>query len=303
MGGTAWLRPQPRLAVFRAPYLDFETIDTHWAPPEQPLRGHALLWWLVDSRRQENEFEWLYERPPGLPLIVALPSARDISRAVPLLNYVSALEPRAILPIGRLLVPPRIREILAMPPKQLGETVTAYLTRRGLLMNDDIRREVRRTFELAGEVKSISRLALRLHSSRRTLGRHFEKAGLPVPSHWLQFARLLHVAIRLQNEATAAFRIAARFGYPDGFTMSNQMKRLIGARPTEVRRCLGWEWIIESWLCHEARRGAIDVHRYGDAIRPYLLPARGGHRGRHLWLDREEGSSRNGPSDEPGDAM
>jgi AraC-like DNA-binding protein len=55
----------------------------------------------------------------------------------------------------------------------------------------------------------------------------------------------------MHNDEAAVFRIAARFGYPDGFTMSNQMKRLVGHRPSEVRQLLGWEWIVEAWLKRE----------------------------------------------------
>jgi AraC-like DNA-binding protein len=67
----------------------------------------------------------------------------------------------------------------------------------------------------------------------------------------LHFARLFHAALQLQVEETAVFRIASRFGYADGFTMSNQMKRLIGYRPSQVRELLGWEWLIEAWLKKE----------------------------------------------------
>jgi hypothetical protein len=76
-----------------------------------------------------------------------------------------------------------------------------------------------------------------------------------VPSHWLQFARLLYVATKLQaDESTPVFRIATQFRYPDGFTMSNQMKRLVGCRPSDVRDCLGYEWFIEEWLKQERNR-------------------------------------------------
>jgi hypothetical protein len=36
--------------------------------------------------------------------------------------------------------------------------------------------------------------------------------------------------------------------------MSNQMKRLIGHRPSEVRELLGWEWLVEAWLKQERGR-------------------------------------------------
>src|SRR5690606_15961587 len=161
--------------------------------------------------------------------------------------------------------------ILATPPQRLCGAAFEYLDRRQLLIDRVVRREVRRILELVPEVRSVSKLASRLYSSRRTLGRHFAAAGLPVPSHWLQFARLLHVATRLQQDRRLPVsRAAAHAGYPDGFTMSNQMKRLTNYRPTVVRNHLGWEWFIEAWLCAEARNGSSDHERYGTAIGMYI---------------------------------
>jgi AraC-like DNA-binding protein len=221
--------------------------------------GFALVWWLLDGEAQQAEYERLRDRPPGIPLIVLLPPAQHIGRTLPLLREVRTLEPRTVLPSAYLGTPDRLREVLAAPPRLLAETVTRYLRRRGIVRTDDLAGEVQRIFELAPEVASITRLARRMYTSRRTLGRHFAAAGVPVPSHWLQFARLLHVGIRLQNDKSAIFRIATRAGYPDGFTLSNQMKRMIGFRPSEVRERLGWEWIIEAWLQREAAAGSLPL--------------------------------------------
>ncbi|HEX7118323.1 MAG TPA: hypothetical protein VF212_06020, partial [Longimicrobiales bacterium] len=87
---------------------------------------------------------------------------------------------------------------------------------------------------------------------------------------WLQFARLLYAIVHLHAERSTVFRIAARAGYPDGFTMSNQMKRMIGHRPTEVRSLLGWEWVVECWIRHEVETGGIDRNRFPDAVSTYL---------------------------------
>ena len=54
-------------------------------------------------------------------------------------------------------------------------------------------------------------------------------------------------------------RNLAKSGYPDGFTLSNQMKRLIGCRPTEVRTCLGREWILDAWLRREYAMGGLEI--------------------------------------------
>jgi AraC-like DNA-binding protein len=96
-----------------------------------------------------------------------------------------------------------------------------------------------------------------LYVSRRALGRRLALEGLPVPSHWLQMGRLLRVAVRLQNSEATVSSVAFEHGYPDGFSLSNQMERLMGHRPSEVRRRLGWEWLVESWLRREAGAGRL----------------------------------------------
>jgi len=250
-----------RLRAFAPPYERFEaTAETVFGRKNPPC-GKALVWWLVDGRSQQAEFDRLAARPHGVPVIVLLPAAAQIPGTLPLLHRVLDLAPRSVLPAPYLGTPVHLRQVLATPPRSIGDAVIRYLRRRGVLKGEVIEHEVRRIIDLASETTSVSRLARRMYTSRRTLGRHFAVAGLPVPSHWLQFARLLHVAIRLQNDTSAIFRIATRSGYPDGFTMSNQMKRLIGYRPTEVRECLGWEWIVEAWLRQEASRGQIVLER------------------------------------------
>ena len=270
MGLLTPSQTQSRLALFAPPYEDFLPIDLSWTPLTLPPRGLALVWWLTDAEEQEEEFQWLYDRPHGLPLFVILPPPHQIARAIPLLGFLTALEPKAILPAGRVAAPFRLRQLLAAPPRHLAKEVTDYLVGRHLLRRDDVRREVKRIFDLAPEVTSISKLARRLSTSRRTLGRHFEAAGLPVPSHWLQFARLMYIAVRLQNDPSAVFRIASHAGYPDGFTMSNQMKRLLDCRPTEIREALGWEWIVEAWIRQETLLGEIDHRRHHQAVHMYL---------------------------------
>jgi len=239
-----------RLQAFKPPYDGFD-IDISALFTAGPACGRALIWWLQDGEAQREEYDLLATRPPGIPLIVLLPSANEIRQTLPLLPRVIDLYPRDVLPAPYLGTPEYLRQVLAAPPRSLSDTIVRYLTRRGVIDSEAIAKEIRRIFELAPEVRSVTRLARRMYTSRRTLGRHFALHGLPVPSHWLQFARLLHVAIQLQNESSAAFRIATRSGYPDGFTMSNQMKRMIGYRPREVRAWLGWEWVVEAWLIKE----------------------------------------------------
>lgn len=238
------------LLSFAPPYQKFENAT---APivADRPSRGRALVWQLRDGRRQSGEFEALRVRSASTPLVVLLPPASEIRETLPLIHGIPALRPRAVLPGPSLGTPRYVRHVLSSPPPSVAEAACGYLTTRGLLEDKHVEREVKRIFELAPEVSCISELARRMYTSRRTLGRHFARLDLPVASHWLQFARLFHVCIRLQAEQIAVFGAAVRAGYPDGFTMSNQMKRLIGVRPSEVRGLLGWEWVIEAWLERE----------------------------------------------------
>jgi len=231
-------------------------------PPNQveycPNRGVAAVWFVRESATQIAEREWLAVRPSGVELVVVLPPAAQIRSALPLLRDLNDLRPRGILPYAHINSAEPIRLLLSNSPRDLSAVVVAHLTREGILRNQRIRALVTKMFELAPTVPSISRLARRLYTSRRTLGRYFEAEGLPVPSHWLQFARLMCVSVMIQEKQDMPiFKAAIHVGYPDGFTMSNQMKRLIGCRPTEVRENLGHEWIIEEWVRRERQEGRL----------------------------------------------
>jgi AraC-like DNA-binding protein len=214
-------------------------------------KGCALVWQLTGQAYQMEQYELLRHKAHGLPLLVLLPPPAEIRSILDMLPVVRLLAPRVILPYGLLDSTYRLRQVLALAPRSLAAVVTDHLVRRGLLRTKKGVREFQRIMELAPETTSIAMLSRRMYTSRRTLGRHFIATGMPVPSHCLHFGRLLNVASHLQRDDVAVFRVAARFGYPDGFTLSNQMKRLIGHRPSEVRELLGWEWIVEAWLKQE----------------------------------------------------
>jgi AraC-like DNA-binding protein len=241
----------PYLSVFGPPYTTLTSLD-----PDQnwkATRGNAFVWYLCDAVNQRAEYDWLMQRPARVPLFVVLPPADAIGPILPIIPQLSLLRARGVLPNGPLDNCDSVRMLLAQTPRDLPSVMVTYFTRRGLLRSNKSRTLVHKIFELAPTVPSICALSRRLYTSRRTLGRFFESEKLPVPSHWLQFARLLYVTVTLQaNENVPVFRIATQFHYPDGFTMSNQMKRLVGCRPTDVRENLGYEWFVEDWLERES---------------------------------------------------
>jgi AraC-like DNA-binding protein len=238
------------LRLFRPPYHDCEPLDLTRGPGTADP-GTAVAWFMSPTSQVYAEMEWLWERPRTLPLFIVLPEPEAIPPLASVLRSVPDLRPRGVLPSVATGTMSALRTLLAAPPRALAPAVADLLTDLGHVPDLETRVRIETIFARASHTTSIDQLAEALCQSRRTLGRFFAARSLPVPSHWLQFARVLHVAIQLQNTRTNVSRISMRFGYPDGFTMSNSMKRLTGYRPTFVREHLGWEWIVAAWLRSE----------------------------------------------------
>lgn len=220
--------------------------------------GVALVWHLGRGRPTQD-IQPALNRPGGISLMVILPPAPRLRQNPDVFRVIESCRPHSILPYHEEADPEEISALLRRPPTDLPGQVTDYLSWRGLSVSLDTRRVVRRTIEVSDEVTTVSALARRVYLSRRALGRRFLNAGLPVPSHLLHFSRALRAAVRLQSTSDSIAEVAHALGYPDGFSLSNQMHRLAGVRPSEVRPRLGWEWLVEAWLRVEARAGSLGI--------------------------------------------
>lgn len=257
------------LSFFAPPY--FELLPaTQLVQRERPPRGVFLLWDLKHTTDFAASAERVLRRPHGMALIIVLPPPHLLDRIRDVYDGLADFHPCAIMPAS-LNSSERLRQLLRNLPRRPHQEFVDYFRRRGLLCDDRARSEVDRLFMEARVTHSVAALARRMASSRRTLGRHFAASGLPAPSRWLQFARLLYVSLYLQRNRCSIGRAAAEMGYPDPFTMSNQMKRLTGLRPSEVKSRYGWSWIVESWIVEETMRGGFDRQRYRRALAPYLV--------------------------------
>jgi AraC-like DNA-binding protein len=217
--------------------------------------GSALVWQLADGVHEQH-IPVVRDRPGGLPLIVVLPPATKLGTDRDVMRVVEASRPQAILPHHEVALDDLV-QVLSRPPEDLAAEVTEYVSWRGVSLDRETGRLLRKTIALSAELRSISALSRSLYLSRRALGRRLLSCGLPVPSHWLQLGRLLRVAIRLQNSRESILSIGYEVGYADAFSLSNQMYRLTGFRPSEAREYLGWEWLLEAWLRTEATMGGL----------------------------------------------
>ena len=262
--------PESVFSLLAPPYRELLAIDAQEAFPEDPRsRGGAALVWSLGRGHHERHLEQIAGRPGGLPLMVMLPRSGTVSRVRSrVLEVLEEARPQAVLPFHPTPDVRELRLLLRAEPDDLAGEMLDYLWWRGLRLDQENRRILRRTVELSAELQTLGALARGVYMSRRALGRRFRRSGIPVPSHWLQFCRLLRVALRLQNSDDSLFAIAASLGYPDGFTLSNQMERMVGVRPSVVRERLGWEWFIEAWLYREWLEGGLRVRLNGYPDRP-----------------------------------
>ena len=249
---------RPPFLLITPPYRNFVPLS---APREFlrdgiGLKGSAVVW-LVETGELNTNLEIACQRPAGVVLILILPPASSLSIEVDLLEIIGRCRPSAIVPHHEDVDPEDIRALIRRPPSDLPVDFTEYLAWRGIRVDRGTRRIIRSTVELSRHVTTIASLSRAVYLSRRALGRRFVSRGLPVPSHWLQFSRILRAVLRLQNSYESLHTVACALGYPDGFALSNQMNRLTGVRPSTARRCLGWEWLIECWLSKERQNGAL----------------------------------------------
>ncbi len=227
-------------------------------------RGVAMVWHLERGSWGQG-YRAIRDRPGGIALIVVLPHPDRLGDVDRLLHMTEQCRPHTLLPYHPTHDPEELAVLLRRPPSELSSEILDYLSWRGVRIDRDTRRLLARTLELSGQVTTVSGLARALYLSRRALGRRFLKCGIPVPSHWLHFTRVLRASIELQNSDKSLFRVACDLEYPDGFSLSNQMKRLTGIRPSEAREHLGWEWLLEAWLRREARNGGLSIPLRGSS--------------------------------------
>lgn len=245
------------LYIFRPPFRILVPIGGPAALTAAHGREGACLVWCMGTRMDPELTRRIRLRPGGVALIGILPRAEEVDRPQDLFAMVDQCRPQSLLPFHQDPNPLDLRHLLQDDPDDLPGAVVEYLGWRGLILDLGMRRTVRRVLELSGELRTVTGLARGLYMSRRALGRRFMKEGLPVPSHWLQLGRILRAALALQKPDATLMGVAFECGYSDGFSLSNQMKRLTGVRPSDASHRLGWEWLVECWIQEEIRHNGF----------------------------------------------
>lgn len=98
--------------------------------------------------------------------------------------------------------------------------------------------------------RRVEKLAQRAGVARRTLQREFDRTKLGSPNEWIQLIGILRVMRQLEKAPDGSIRAAAiACGYPDPFTFSNQMHRLLNIRPAAAREAkLTLSQLVDRWF-------------------------------------------------------
>lgn len=243
--------------LFHPPYGELDPVAHPDRLPAAIGTSGAALIWCMASPNRDDEIQATRRRRPGLSLIAVLPPAETVTRQDHIFRMIELCRPASVMPYHEEPHTDDLYTLLSAPPADMPAAVVDFLRWRGVPLDLEVRRLVRRTMELSADLRSVNALARGVYLSRRALGRRFTSCGLPVPSHWLHMGRILRAIIRLQETGTTLAQIAYELGYPDSFALSNQMKRLTGIRPSEARARRGWEWMLEAWLQKEAAQGGF----------------------------------------------
>lgn len=188
----------------------------------------------------------LRTRLPSLPLVVRVERA-STTELVRLVRRSGRLHLRAVLIDGEL-----VRETLhrvLTEPEDLPREVVEWLALGGIRLSPSLRHLVTQIFTHAPEHGEVGDLLRAVGAAETTARYRLRKKGLPPPRRWLQAARGLRAALRIQAEpGTSLFDLALDLGYGDHSALSQSMMRTFRLRPNAIRGTLGWEWLLHRWL-------------------------------------------------------
>jgi len=182
----------------------------------------------------------------AVPVVLRVPDRLD-SAVARLIQLAAQLHVRGVLvddePVGEAL------QRVLTAPIDLATDVVEWLSLRLPRLPPEVAELCRHIFRYAATETKVAGLLRRAGDSARTARSRLRKLDLPSPASWLQAARALNAALNLQRaQSTPIFTLAIELGYSDHSALSHQLHRVFGLRASQVRRLLGWEWLLDTWL-------------------------------------------------------
>ena len=222
-------------------------VDVHKIVPGSVLAIHVNAR-SVDWSACSGVIRRLRHRLPGVPVVLSL--GPEIADGLQLAAQAARSSVRAVVagnaPLGEALRRP------LTSVDTLGPDVVDWLPLFGLRLSPTLNHLIAQIFGDAPRFTEIGALLRQVGAAESSTRFRFRKKGLPAPSRWLQAARAVHAALRIQFEPEKSILAhACALGYADHSALCHQMKRVFGTTPASIRPTLGWEWLLERWVREE----------------------------------------------------
>jgi AraC-like DNA-binding protein len=197
----------------------------------------------------------LRQRHPAVPVVLRLGRTLD-GETAHLIQVAAQLHVRGVVVDGDPICD-TLRRFLT-EPVDLATDVVEWLSLRRPTMPPQLADLIRKIFLYGPTKAAVQKLFGDVGESTRTARARCRKLALPPPSSWLQAARAVHAALRLQRkQSTPLLELAMELGYSDHSALSHQLLRVFGTPASAIRRMLGWEWLLDSWLARWSVRAAV----------------------------------------------
>jgi AraC-like DNA-binding protein len=250
------------VSVITPPYVHFgSAVDVESIRPYELCPGTILG---IEPRTGRDEVEALKvgllharRRYPAVPFVLRL--QRDVGiDAAYLIQVAAQLRVRAVIVEGDPIRDTLCRFLTS--PIDLATDVVEWLSLRRPTLPPQLTDLIRKIFAHAPARGAEQQLFSEIGESTRTARARCRKLALPPPSAWLQVARGIDAALSLQRtRSTPLLDLAVDLGYSDHSALSHQLMRMFGTPPSVIREMLGWEWLLESWLCRWSERLAAQA--------------------------------------------
>lgn len=187
----------------------------------------------------------LRSRFPWAPVIVRVGSSS--SHVTHLAGRAGQLHIRAVLADGEAILEtllPILTDAAALAPDAV-----EWLNLRGLRLNPGLSHLLTQIFTHSARHANVGDILRMIHEPETSARFRCRKRGLPSPTSWLQVARSLATALRIQAEPeTPLLTLAFELGFSSHSALSQQVYRAFGLRPGALRGTMGWEWLLSRWV-------------------------------------------------------
>ena len=220
-----------------------------WAHADAIIRRQPVDVLIVDpqfcggSEGGTDRIRDVHARYRSLPMIVYSVLAAQTLRSLVELGRVGLAQ---LVLFGLDDDPNHLRHVLERQPGiLLSEQLLSRLQRPLSSTPSSVGSSVERLIRNPAAVQDVSDLAVAAGVPRRTLYRHFHRAGLATPRELLAGAKLLRAYAFLREPSYTLQAVAAHVRFTDIHAMSKTMKWSVGMTPGRVRHRMGPEEFLD----------------------------------------------------------